>query len=447
MLDFYCNERMGFLTFKGGIHPPEKKDLTAFKTIEEAPSPSLLVLPLSQHIGAPLSALVAVGEEVKEGQLIADSEAFVSAPLHAPLSGKIKSIGPRLTFTGVKINSIVIEVSDSQEKTGLMPLTEDDLTPEKIKSRAREAGLVGLGGAAFPTHVKLSPPADKPVDTVLVNGCECEPYLTCDHRLMLEEPEEILSGLKLIMLALGAKKGLIVVEDNKRDAAEKLSRVVEREKDIEVVLVKTKYPQGSEKHLIKAVLNREVPSGALPFEVGAYVQNVQTTIALSKAFWKGEPLTERVITISGEAISEPKNLRIKIGTPAKEVIDFCGGFSARPDKVVFGGPMTGFSIFDFSVPIQKGTSGILALKTGEREVGDKSNECLRCGRCIEVCPVFLMPVTLANLVLIDDVDGFEKKGALDCIECGSCAFVCPTRRPLVQLIRYAKSKILARKKQ
>ncbi len=438
---------MALLTFKGGVHPPEKKDLAASKTIEELPLPSLLVLPLSQHIGAPLNPLVSVGEEVKEGQLIADNEAFVSAPLHAPASGKVKAIEPRLTFTGVKVNSIVLEVSDSLGKEKLSALTESDLNPDKIRARAREAGLVGLGGAAFPTQVKLSPPKDKPIDTVLINGCECEPYLTCDYRLMLEEPEEIISGLKLIMLAVGARKGLIVVEDNKRDAAENLSKLVEKEENIEVVLVKTKYPQGSEKHLIKAVLNREVPSGALPFEVGAYVQNVQTTIALSRAFWRGEPLVERVITVSGEAIAEPKNLRVKIGTPAKDILEFAGGFSEEPDKVIFGGPMTGFSVFDFSVPVQKGTSGILALKTGEKEIGDRSNECLRCGRCLDACPIFLLPVSLANLVLVDDVDGLEKNGALDCIECGSCAFICPTRRPLVQLIRYGKSKVLARKKK
>lgn len=438
---------MRLLTFKGGVHPPEKKDLAASKKIEAAPLPSLLVLPLTQHIGAPLSPLVNAGDEVKEGQLIANTEAFVSAPLHAPLAGKVKAIEPRLTFTGVKVNSIVLEVSDSQEKIGLPPLTEDDLTPEKIRGRAREAGLVGLGGAAFPTHVKLSPPPDKPIDTVLVNGCECEPYLTCDYRLMLEEPEEIVSGLKLIMIAVGAKQGLIVVEDNKKDAAQKLGEIVQGEENIRVVLVKTKYPQGSEKHLIKAVLNREVPSGALPFEVGAYVQNVQTTIALSRAFWKGEPLTERVVTISGEAITEPKNLRVKLGTPVQNLIEFCGGFSEEPDKVIFGGPMTGFSIFDFSIPVVKGTSGVLALKVGETVIGDRSNECLRCGRCLDACPVFLVPVTLANLTLVDDVDGLEAKGALDCIECGSCAFVCPTRRPLVQLIRYAKSKVLARKKK
>lgn len=434
-------------TFKGGVHPPEKKELAAGKRIEVAPSSSLLILPLTQHIGAPLSSLVNVGDEVKEGQIIADTEAFVSAPLHAPRAGKVKTIEPRLTFTGVKVNSIVLEVSDSSEKVSLAPLTEDDLTPEKIRGRAREAGLVGLGGAAFPTHVKLSPPPDKPIDTVLINGCECEPYLTCDYRLMLENPEEIVSGLKLIMVAVGAKRGLIVVEDNKKDAAQTLNGIAEEEENIEVVLVRTKYPQGSEKHLIKAVLNREVPSGALPFEVGAYVQNVQTTVALSRAFWKGEPLTERVVTISGEAISEPKNLRVKLGTPAQDLIEFCGGFSKEPDKVIFGGPMTGFSIFDFSIPVVKGTSGILALRVGEVEVGDRSNECLRCGRCIDSCPVFLSPVTLANLTLFGDVDGLEAKGALDCIECGSCAFTCPTRRPLVQLIRYAKSRVLARKKK
>ncbi len=438
---------MRLLTFKGGVHPPERKELSAEKVIETAPLPSLLILPLSQHIGAPLAPVVGVGDEVREGQLIADSEAFVSAPLHAPASGRVKAIEPRLSFTGVKINSIVLEVSDSQEKTGLAPLTQADLTPEKIRKRAREAGLVGLGGAAFPTHVKLSPPSDKPIDTVLINGCECEPYLTCDYRLMLEEPEEIISGLKLIMIAVGANRGVIVVEENKRDAGQILNEIAEKEENIEVVLTKTKYPQGSEKHLIKAVLDREVPSGALPFEVGAYVQNVQTTIALSRAFWKGEPLTERVVTVSGEAVSHPKNLKVKLGTPAQDLIEFCGGFSEEPDKVIFGGPMTGFSIFDFSVPVVKGTSGILALKVGEIELGDRSNECLRCGRCLDACPVFLMPVTLANLTLAGDIDGLEAKGALDCVECGSCAFVCPTRRPLVQLIRYAKFEVLARKKK
>ncbi len=442
-------EFMSSKTFRGGVHPKEYKELTEHLAFEYFPAPDEIILPLSQHLGKEAKPLVKKGDEVILGQLVAQPDGFISAPIHSSVNGKVLSIGKEVTPLGFPKDSIVIKASENSvdKKFTFPPLDPETITPDEIRQRVAEAGIVGQGGAAFPTYVKLSPPKDKVIDVVIINGCECEPYLNCDYRLMLEQPEKIIKGLKLIMKAVSAQRGLIVVEDNKSDAAQKLSELVNSDEDIDVKLVKTKYPQGSEKHLIKAVLGREVPSGALPFEVGAYVQNVQTAIALCEAFWEGKPLTERVLTVSGEAIKNPKNLRVKLGTPAKNIIEFAGGFTEEPDKIIFGGPMTGFALFDLSVPVVKGTSGILALKVGEIEAADRSNECLRCGRCIDACPVFLLPVSLADLMLVGDVDGLERKGSLDCIECGCCAYSCPTRRPLVQMIRFAKSQVLARKKK
>ena len=434
-------------TFPGGIHPPEYKELTRDKPIEEAPVPQRVVLPLSQHIGAPCEPLVEVGETVKKGQKIADSEAFVSAPVYASISGKVRAIEHHLTFTGAKLPSIVIEREEEEEEEELRLEVPSEPTPEDIKKIVREAGLVGLGGAAFPTHVKLSPPPDKPVDAVIINGCECEPFLNNDFRLMIEKSDELLDGLRLIMLTLSAKQGYIGIETNKPEAIKLLSEKVRGESDIEVVPLETKYPQGSEKHLIKAILGREVPSGGLPFEVGAYVQNVQTTIAISEAVRKGKVLTEKIITISGQGIKNPSNLRVRLGTLAEELISHCGGFSGEPGKVIFGGPMTGFAQDSLEVPVVKGTSGIVVLPRDMVTFSSSPLYCIRCGRCVEVCPMNLIPNTIASYSYYGLLDDAEAYGALDCIECGSCGYTCPSRRPLVQLIKFVKAKILERKKK
>jgi electron transport complex protein RnfC len=434
-------------TFPGGVHPPEYKELTRDKAIENFPSPSKVVIPLSQHIGAPCEPKVEVGESVRKGQKIGDSEAFVSSPVHASISGKVKSIEPHLSFLGTKIPSIVIEREEEGDGEEICLEVPEDPTPDDVKKIVREAGIVGLGGAAFPTHVKLSPPPDKPIDAVIINGCECEPFLNNDFRLMVEKPDSIVDGLKLIMMTLSAKRGFIGIETNKPEAIKILSEKVKGESDIEVVPLETKYPQGSEKHLIKAILGREVPSGGLPFEVGAYVQNVQTTVAISEAVRKGKVLTERVMTVSGPGVKNPLNLRVSIGTLASEIIDYCGGLTDDVGKVVFGGPMTGFAQSTLEIPVVKGTSGLTCLT---REMVIPTNHplyCIRCGKCVQVCPVNLVPNTIASYGYLGMFEDAEEYGALDCIECGSCGYVCPSRRPLVQLIKFTKAKILEKKKK
>ncbi len=341
-------------TFKGGAHPPGYKEATAGKLIEEIPLPSEVVIPLTQHIGAPNKSLVAKADKVLAGQKIGEAEAFVSAPVHASVSGEVKAVEPRPHFSGIKMPSIVIE-PDKEQKEARLEIPSEALEPNEIKMLVKEAGLVGLGGAAFPTHVKLSPPKEKPIDTVIINGCECESFLTCDYRQMLEEAHDLIDGAILIMKALAAKRALIAIEDNKLEAIKHLQKQLAGLPNVKVTVLPTKYPEGAEKMLINVILGREVPSGGLPMDVGALVQNVGTTIAISKAVRKGKPLTERVITVSGSAIREPRNLRVKIGTPVADIINNCGGFSREPEKIIVGGPMTGFAQFDLSVPIVKGT--------------------------------------------------------------------------------------------
>jgi electron transport complex protein RnfC len=432
------------------VHPSYFKELARDKPIEDLPLPEKLVLPLSQSIGAPPEPLVERGDEVKKGQKIAESSAFVSAVLHSPVDGQVKSIGPHPTFTGAVIPCITIAVSEGLapevEEASSEKGTAEDVSPDEIRGLVKEAGLVGLGGAAFPTHVKLSPPPDKPIDSVIINGCECEPFLNVDFRLMVEETERLIDGFRLIMLALNASKGYVGIETNKPEAIEAVSKALDGEPNMEVIPLGTKYPQGSEKHLIKAILGREVPSGGLPFEVGAYVQNVQTTIAISKAVRERKPLTERVITVSGPGVVEPKNLRVKLGTLASEVVKFCGGLKENAAKVIFGGPMTGFALGELNVPIVKGTSGIVVLTEDMVVESSRPLACIRCGRCVEVCPVSITPFAIANFTAFKMWDKAEEYDVLDCIECGSCGFICPTRRPLVQLLKYAKAEILARKK-
>lgn len=435
--------------FKGGVHPSYFKELARDKPIEDLPLPEKLILPLSQSIGAYPEPLVERGDEVKEGQKIAESSAFVSALLHSPVDGQVESIGSHPTFTGAMLPCITIKVSgssNSEVKETFSGRDFEEISPDEVRRLVKEAGLVGLGGAAFPTHVKLSPPPDKPIDSVIINGCECEPFLNVDFRLMVEETEKLIDGFKLIMQVLNAAKGYVGIETNKPEAIKVVSKALEGKPNMKVVPLDTKYPQGSEKHLIKAILGREVPSGGLPFEVGAYVQNVQTTIAISKAVRERKPLTERVITVSGPGVVEPKNLRVKLGTLASEVVEFCGGLKENAAKVIFGGPMTGFALGDLKVPIVKGTSGIVVLT--DDLVVESSNPlaCIRCGRCVEVCPVSIAPFAIANFTAFKMWEKVEEYDALDCIECGSCGFICPTRRPLVQLLKYAKAEILARKK-
>jgi electron transport complex protein RnfC len=427
-------------SFRGGVHPNDRKIYTAGKPIEIAPLPSKVVIPVRQHIGAPCTPIVNKGDEVKKGQIIAKSDAFVSSNIHASISGKVIDVAdyPHPVFG--KCLSIVIENDGKDEWIAGIPVERDwqTLDEKSIKNIIREAGVVGMGGATFPTHVKLAPPPEKKIDTFILNAAECEPYLTADHRMMLEESGRIVTGVKIVMKALGVTKGYVGIENNKMDAVEVMTKAFAGT-GIEVVAVPTKYPQGAEKMLIKVLAGKEVPSGGLPMDVGAVVQNVGTVAAICDAVTKGIPLIERVVTVSGKAIKEPKNLLVRIGTSFQDAIDFCGGFSSTPEKIIMGGPMMGFAQPGTDLPIIKGVSGILAFAEGEANTGTQS-PCIRCGRCVEACPMGLNPSMLSILGernLYEEAK--EDFNLLDCVECGSCVYVCPAKRNIVQYVKYSKA--------
>ncbi len=438
---------MSAKSFKGGIHPGHYKELTESVPVTIARFPQKVVIPLQQHIGAPCDPLVEVGDKVKAGQKIAASESFVSAPIHASIAGKVASIGMHYTPMGTEISSIVIE-SDGDESYEKNPSGKslDDLSGEQILEIIREAGMVGMGGAAFPTHVKLSPPKGKTIDTVILNGAECEPYLTADHRIMLEESEDVVFGLKVIMKVLKASKGIIGIEDNKPDAIEAIKKVLKKEKGITVFPLPAKYPQGAEKMLIEVITKRQVPSGGLPLDVGVVNQNVGTSAAIARAIREGIPLIERVVTVSGGGIKKAANLMVKIGTTFSDIIEQCGGLNDNASKIISGGPMMGISQATAHVPVMKGTSGILVLTEKEVQL-QEAGPCIRCSRCIEVCPMSLLPNFLGTVSEKRLIDRAESYHALDCIECGCCSYVCPAARPLTQWIRAAKAVIVAQRKQ
>lgn len=429
-------------TFERGIHPQEHKELSEHKPIETAPLPERVIIPLSQHAGAPAKAEVSIGDTVKKYQLIGSPQGFVSAPVHASISGKVVAISEFPHPSGRMIPSIVIE-SDGLDEG--LPLTDNrdflNLGADQIKTLVKEAGIVGLGGAAFPTNVKLSPPKEKPIDTVIINGAECEPYLTADHRLMVEKPHEIVNGLKLIMKSVGVEKGYIGIEKNKPDAIEIMQKAVSGESNIEVIPLTVKYPQGAEKMLIKAVKGREVPSRGLPMDVGCVVQNVGTALAVYEAVRFSKPLVERVVTVTGNGIKEPKNIMARIGTRISELLDLSGGLVEGAVKVIAGGPMMGFAQWNLDVPVVKGTSGLLVLTEKEYDSSEEYFACIRCGRCVDICPMGLNPSMLSILAEKGHYEEAKDYNLFDCFECGSCAFVCPAKRPMVHFMRLAKSQV------
>lgn len=441
---------MSSTVFKGGIHPEYNKELTATMAVNVMNPPEKVVIPLQQHIGAPCEPLesIEVGTEVKKGQKIAESSGFVSAPIHASVSGKITAIGPYSHPLGRQIEAITIE-SDGQDQwdeSVKSPGNIDDFSPEDIIAIVRDKGIVGLGGATFPAHVKLSPPSDKKIDVVVINGAECEPYLTADHRVMLERPEEIVFGLKMMIKALGAEKGVIGIEDNKTDALKVMEQFVADEDNITVVSLHTKYPQGAEKMLIQVTTGRVVPSGGLPLEVGVVNYNVGTAVAITEAVREGKPLIERVLTLTGSGVNRPANLLVRVGTLVSDVIEWSGGLKDNTFKLVIGGPMMGMAQPNPDIPVIKGTSGILAL-TDEEVYLAESSPCIRCAKCVDGCPVQLMPTSIAQAAEYEQFKQAEKLHAMDCFECGCCSYVCPSKIPLTQWIRIAKAEITNMKKK
>jgi electron transport complex protein RnfC len=432
---------------RGGVHPPGCKNYTADKPIREVAGPSLLTIPMRQHIGAPCAPRVKKGDEVWVGTVIGDSDSYVSAPIHCSVSGKVIQVAPQVHPAGGDVLAVLVE-NDGEYRPDpslALPASWNDMDGSSICSAIRDAGIVGLGGAAFPTHVKLNPPREYPIDTVILNGAECEPYLTSDYRLMLEQPEAVLEGLHIIMRAVGASRGIIAVEDNKPLAMKKMA-AVSQGTGITVSSLRTRYPQGAEKVLIAGLLGREVPSGGLPMHVGVVVNNVGTAHAIAGYFSSGMPLVKRVVTVTGSIVHEPSNLMLPLGTSFADAFEACGGFTEPPGKVLMGGPMMGLAQYTLDVPVIKGTSGILALSRQEVDYSIPTEPvCIRCGRCVDACPMGLIPTYLATYAHNEKWESLRRLEINDCIECGCCTYACPTKNPLVQLIKTGKAELARRK--
>lgn len=438
---------MAKLTFIGGIHPHDGKDLSKDKPIKDVLPKVELVYPLSQHIGAPAVAIVKKGDKVLVGQKIAEAAGGVSSPVYATVSGTVKAIEPRRVVTGDKVMSIVVEndgIYEEVEWPVVKPLEE--LTGEEIIHLIKEAGIVGMGGAGFPTFIKLSPNEPEKIEYVIVNGAECEPYLTSDYRKMLEEPEKLINGLKIVLSLFVNARGILAVEDNKPDCIELLKKLTKDEPKIVVKALKTKYPQGSERHLIYATTGRAINSSMLPAEAGCVVNNVDTIIAVYNAVTEGRPLMYRIVTVTGDAIAEPCNLRVRIGTNYRELVEEAGGFKVKPVKIISGGPMMGFGIFDLDVPTTKTSSALLCLSRDDVSSMEQT-ACINCGRCVEACPGRIVPSKLAEYAEHYEEEAFVKNNGMECCECGCCSYVCPAKRPLTQVIKSMRKMHLANMKK
>ena len=439
---------MGKLTFRGGIHPYEGKELSKDHPIEKYLPKGDLVYPLSQHIGAPSVPCVKKGDTVLAGQKIADAGGFVSVPLHASVSGTVKGIEKHLNATGSMVDCIVIENDQQYQEVEYQEARLEDLTKEEILNRIKEGGVVGMGGAGFPTHVKLAPKDPSRIEYILVNGAECEPYITSDYRRMIEEPEKVVKGLQVILTLFDSAKGYICIEDNKPDCIAKMKELVKDIDRIEVKEVMTKYPQGGERTLIYAATGREINSSMLPADVGCVVDNVETVISVYRAVILGRPVNSRVVTMSGDGIKESKNLLVLSGTDMSELVDAAGGLKAKIAKAISGGPMMGFALYDLHVPCTKTTSAFLFLEhDAVSEAQEIQTACINCGRCVSVCPGHVLPARLAKLAERGDMAGFEAMDGMECCECGCCSYICPAKRPLTQSIKSMRKMVLASRRK
>ena len=438
---------MGLLTFKGGVHPNDGKSLAKDKEIVELLPKGDLVYPLSQHIGAPASPVVKKGDHVLKGQMIAEAGGFVSAPIYASVSGTVKAIEPHVNPTGAKVNCIVIENDGQYEEVEYPPVKPlSELTKEEILNMIANAGIVGMGGAGFPTRVKLSPKEPDKIDYIIANCAECEPYITADYRRMMETPELLVEGMKVILKLFDNAKGIFGVEDNKPDCIAKLKELVKDEPRMEVKTLMTKYPQGAERQLIYATTGRAINSTMLPADAGCVVDNVETVISIYNAVVKGIPSMERVVTVSGYGVANPGNYKVLFGTNQRELVEAAGGLKEGCEKVISGGPMMGFAMYTLDTPITKTSSSILCLSKDEVSAST-ATACINCGRCVEACPSRIIPSRLADLAERHDEAGFVKMNGLECVECGSCSYVCPAKRHLKQAIGSMRKTALANKKK
>lgn len=434
------------LTFQGGIHPYDGKELSKDKPIVSILPQGELVYPVSQHIGAPATPIVKKGDRVLAGQKIAEQNGFVSAPVYASVSGTVKAIEPRRVVTGDSVMSIVVENDGQYEEVTMQPPGDPEtLSREQIIDCIKEAGIVGMGGAGFPTYVKLSPKEPEKIEYCIANCAECEPYLTSDYRRMLEEPEKLVGGMKIILRLFPNARGVLAVEDNKPDCIRLLQEMVRGEERISVRALQTKYPQGAERTLIYAVTGRQINSSMLPADVGCVVNNVDTVVAIYRAVTEGRPLMERIVTVTGDAIENPQNYRVRIGMNYRELIEEAGGFRGKPEKIVCGGPMMGFAMFDLDVPTTKTSTALLCLSRDEVSAMEPG-PCINCGRCVEVCPGRVVPSRLADYAEHFDEETFVKNNGMECCECGCCSYVCPAKRPLTQEIKSMRKIQLAKRK-